>query len=77
MIGLLMVVLAGCMPGTTRSTGHMVPDDAQQLPQAAERYIEMSRDALEAHLRIAPDQVTLESVMEPASLMTYTSSSWW
>ncbi len=67
MIGLLMVVLAGCMPGTTRSDGHVVPGDVQQLPQAAKRYIEMSHDALAAHLHITPDRVTLESVMGPAN----------
>ncbi len=59
-IALLLAVLSSCTAVRTPNTGRPIPGDAQQLPQEARRYIEMSRDAL-----AAPEQIVLESVTAP------------
>ena len=64
-IALLLAVLSSCTGLRTPDAGRPLPDDAQQLPQEAQQYIEMSRDALAEQLRIAPEQIVLESVTAP------------
>ena len=39
----------------------------QQLPPEAQRYIQLSREALAAQLGVAPEWIALESVTEPAA----------
>ncbi len=64
-IAVLLALLTNCTALRTPDTGHPLPDDAQQLPQEARRYIEMSRDTLAEQLRIAPEQIVMESVTAP------------
>ena len=65
---LFTLIVAGCTAGLD-AADNPTPggDEAVQLPQEARAYVEMSRQELARHLGLSVDEITLESVTEPAA----------
>ena len=63
---ILLLALAACSPTTTAPSTEPADDTAQELPEEAQQYIEMARQALAAQLGIAPSEIALDSITGPA-----------
>ncbi len=62
----VLMALTGCTRGVTPNGEQPLAGSSEQLPEEAQRYVDMSRQALQSYLKIEPARIALDSVTEPA-----------
>ncbi|MDQ4076123.1 MAG: hypothetical protein M3220_07730, partial [Chloroflexota bacterium] len=65
---LLMLLVVGCATEQPTGIGPAATEEAQELPEEAQAYIEMSREALAEQLDIPPEEIMLDSVTSPTEV---------
>ncbi len=63
----LLIALVGCTRGVTRNGEQLPAGPPEALSEEAQRYADVSRQALQSYLKIEPARIAFDSVTEPAT----------